>query len=230
MSGKGPEGKPWDTHALVASLGKMPEQEAGKIAEREGARHLLSDLIAAAREGATRAAARYKIVDGATFADFAKCHVRGGCYDFLRHEARQRAYKRAAEMAAHLGYAQVTPSRDDHVDARRDDEPACRQKLSGYVNAKLSAITVAFWMEVERSAPDAQAAAEMRPFMDSIREDFAAFRQTDQVLMRAIYAGGTGIKEAAAAAGIAEPTAKVRHRKLLDRLREGFRRRGLGAL
>lgn len=217
-----------EKHALVASLGRLPVDLARSIAVREGAFHLLDDLVAAATAAGPRAAASYKPVEGVPFSEFAKHHIRGAVYDLLRHEGRQRTFRRAAEMAAHHAYVQVAPSREDAVNPRVDDEAACRRKLSGYASAKLSAITVALWLEAEKTEPDPEAAAALRPFVDAMRAEVALFRPSDQVLLRCVYEAGMTLEEAAREAGIAHPTAKVRHRKLLARLRESFEARGLG--
>lgn len=216
-----------ERQALVDSLGRFPDQEATNIAESKGARYLLTELKAAARLGAARAAATYEPVDGATFLDLAKCHVRGAIFDYLRHEGRQQTFRRAAEMAAHHACVQVTPTQQDAIDPRRDDEAAARQKLTAYANAKLSAITLAFWLESEQTAPDPETAAMLRPFFAAMREDVAALRASDQELLRLVYAEGKDLRDAAAGVSLAYPTAKARHRKLLQRLRESFERRGL---
>lgn len=228
MSEKPPPDRTAEKHTLVASLGRLPEDLARSIAVREGAFHLIDDLVAAAAAAGPRAAASYKPVDGVAFSEFAKHHIRGAVYDLLRHEGRQQTFRRAAEMAAHYAYAQVGPSRDEAVNARQDDEAVCRRKLTAYASAKLSAITVALWLEAERTEPDPEEAAALRPFIDAMRAEVARFRPSDQVLLRCVYEIGMTLEEAAREAGIAHPTAKVRHRKLLAQLRESFEARGLG--
>ncbi|MFO0589131.1 MAG: hypothetical protein U0441_16385 [Polyangiaceae bacterium] len=218
-----------ERRALVESLGRFPETEAASIADAKGARYLLSDLTGAAKLAATRAAATYQPVEGASFFDLAKCHVRGAVFDCLRHEGRQQTYRRAAAMASHHAYNQVTPSQEDAMDPRRDDEVVCRDKLRAYASAKLAAITLAFWLESEKTEPDPETAASLKPFFAAMREEVAALRPSDQELLRLVYAEGSDLREAAARIGLAYPTAKVRHRKLLQRLRESFQRRGLSA-
>lgn len=218
-----------ERQALVDELGRMPRKQAEGIARTEGAWHLLEDLVACAMAGATQAAATYERMEGVAFSDFAKHRVRGAVYDFLRHEARQRTFRRAGELAAHQAYAQMTPSADDSVDSTQDDEIACRQKLEGYVGAKLSAIAVALALEAERTEPDAEAATAMGPFSEGMRACLSACRSSDQELLRCVYAAGMDLRSAAAEVNLAYPTAKVRHRKLLVRLRECFQKRGLEA-
>jgi len=216
-----------ERQGYVLRLGRLPEEEARKIARQRGATHVLDDLESAAKMAATRAAATYTAVEGATFADLAKHHIRGAVYDYLRHEGRQRTYRRAAEMAARHGYSQMPPSPEDAVDSRHDDDDVCREKLNGYASAKLGAITVAFWLETERSELDPETAAAMRPFIDAMRATIASFRPSDQRLLRCVYEAGMSLRDAAADVEIAYPTAKVRHRKLLDRLRESFKQSGV---
>lgn len=216
-----------ERQALVDSLGRFPEEEAARIAAARSAGYLLDELQAAARLGAARAAATYAPVDGATFADLAKCHIRGACHDFLRHEVRQQTYHRAAEMASHHAVAQVTPQGEDAMDPRRDAEATCKQKLTSYANAKLAAITLAFWLESEKTSPDPETAAVMRPFFATMRAGFDELRPSDQELLRCVYAEGMDLREAAAQVKLAYNTAKVRHRKLLQRLRESFEKRGM---
>lgn len=216
-----------DRQALVDSLGRFPEDEAASIAASKGVGYLVGELKAVAKLGAARAAATYTPVDGATFIDLAKYHVRGAVYDYLRHEGRQQSFHRAGQMAAHHAFVHVAPSREETIDPRRDDEGACRQKLSAYASAKLAAITLAFWMEAEMTQPDPESAAMLRPFFSAMREDVAALRTTDQEFLRLVYAEGMDLRDAAERVGIAYPTAKVRHRKILHRLRECIERRGL---
>jgi DNA-directed RNA polymerase specialized sigma subunit len=216
-----------ERQALVDSLGRLPEEEAARVASARRAGYLLDELEAAARLGAARAAATYTAVDGATFADLAKCHIRGACHDLLRHEVRQQNYHRAAEMASHHACSQVTPLPEDAVDPRKDDDACSRQKLGSYVKAKLSAITLAFWLESEKTEPDPESAALLKPFFAAMRADVGELRASDQELLRCVYAEGMDLRDAAAQVNLAYPTAKVRHRKLLLRLRESFEKRGL---
>ncbi len=228
MSDKPPQpDRTAEKHALVASLGRMPEALARSIAMRAGALHLLEDLVAAATAAGPRAAASYTPVEGVPFSEFAKHHIRGAVYDLLRHEGRQQTFRRAAEMAAHHACVQVAPSREEAVNPRQDDDVTCRRKLTAYASAKLSAITVALWLEAERTEPDPEEAAALRSFIDVMRAEVALLRPSDQTLLRCLYEAGMTLEEAAREAGIAHPTAKVRHRKLLARLRESFAVRGL---
>ncbi len=216
-----------ERQGYVASLGRFPEEEAKKIARRRGASHLREELVAAGRLGAVRAAASYTVMEGATFRDYAKYFIRGAVYDVLRQEARQRDVRIAGEMASALGYWQVLPSREDRVDPMHDDEHACRAKLSSSTKVKVSAMTVAFWLETERADIGPDMIAAMRPFMDVMRTAFAALRASDQTLLQCVHFQGMTLYDAAKQAGIAPSTAKVRHKRLLLELRSAFKKRGL---
>lgn len=221
-----------EQQSLIRSAeGLVKERVAWHVA-RTGFAWLAGDMTGAANEAVNRCARRFSAKWQTLFTTYARHRIDGAILDLLVAEARQHGYRRAAQAAVRWGVALAEVSGDEGLDARRDDEAAADAKLRAALKKKGVSAMLALAHEVEELSArqiDPERAAAMRPAAEAVRRHRESLPPRDQRLLACVYEQGLTLDEAAAELGLAYPTTKVLHAKLLRRLREAMAERGVAS-
>lgn len=216
-----------EQQVLASSMAHLPPVRADVLSRRFGVRHLQDDMESAGNEGLTRGAQKFSPVDGISFPPYAAVCVEHAILGFVRREARAMRLQASASLAAAWGGGLVVPRSADEMDPAEDDDRGAAGKLAAYVDAKAMSAALTLSVEREENADKSlERSLLMTLLTAAMRDELEACGERDRQLFTAIYGKGRTVEEAAGDAGMAYPTAKARHRKLLSRLREALEKRG----
>lgn len=236
-------GKPADAEltreqqALVASVTGLVEARVAwhlaRTRHRRKSSDFGSELIAAGHAAVTECGRRYDVKHGASFATFARYRLDGAILEALRKEARHFGLRLAANEAARWGaHAHELPA-DGTLRADADDEVSADQKFRVAMRAKTMAAVMALAAEVEHQElvqPDPEAAATLRPMTDALRAERGKLAERQQQIVECVYERGMDLRDVADSIGLAYPTVKVLHAKIMQTLRAGLEARGFSSM
>lgn len=215
-----------EQRALVQTAEGLAESRvAYHVARAPKAVHLSDDLVSAAKRRLTEAARRYSPKFGATFRTYARYSIDGAILDEIAREARQADLRIAGAMCLRLGALSHPSAREDTLDAMVDDETAADTKLRRSLRARAVGAALAFAMQLEELVDDQvdpEHAAAVRKLGDALKTVLRTLPPRDQEMLRCLYAGGMDLGAVAERFGLAYPTVKTRHAKILGQLREAL--------
>jgi RNA polymerase sigma factor (sigma-70 family) len=215
-----------DQQALAASAAHLPPARADVLSRRFRTDHLRDDMEGAGGEGLIRGAQKFSPVEGISFPPYAAACIDHAIFRFLRKEGREWKLRASASFVAAWGGGLVVARSSDEMDPAEDDDRIAAEKLAAYVDTKALSAALSLLVERENAEGDTERSILMRELSAALREELAACPARDQRFFVAVYGKGHTVEEAAREVGIAYPTAKARHRKLLAALRGALERRG----
>ncbi len=181
-----------------------------------------TDFLSAGNEALAKAALSFSPKFGTSFSTWARSHVDWAILTTLRREARHEGLREAGAVALRMGVLTGPPTADDKLDPSTDDEVAAKTKLQGSLRTRSTAAILALSAEVcrlEQAEVDPADVAALRPLVAATRTLRAELPPREQEILRLVYDCDLLLSEVAAALGLAYPTVKVLHAKLLKKLR-----------
>jgi RNA polymerase sigma factor (sigma-70 family) len=215
-----------EQQALAASAAHLPPARADALSRRFRADHLRDDMEGAGGEGLTRGAQKFSPTEGISFPAYAAACIDHAIFRFLRKEGRALKLRASVSVVAAWGGGLVVPRSSDEMDAGEDDDRIAAEKLAAYVDDKALSAALSLTVERESAESSAERSLLMQELSAAMHNQLRAWPERDQRLFVAIYSKGLTVEDAAKEVGIAYPTAKGRHRRLLARLRQALERRG----
>jgi RNA polymerase sigma factor (sigma-70 family) len=213
-----------EQQALVRSVdGLVESRVAWHVARWPAAVHLADDLVSAGKREVTETSRRYSAKFGTTFKTYVRYAVDGAIVDAIAQEARQQKIRIAGEACLRVGAFTHPPADEDTLDPLVDDDVAADVKLRRAMGDKMMGAVLAFALHVEELVDrqmDPERTAALRGLVAALRGVLSHFSARDQEMLRCLYALGMDLGEVAERFGLAYPTVKVRHAKILGRLRE----------
>lgn len=226
-----------DQQGLVASVKGLVEARVAWHLARTRHRRRASDfgkeLIAEGHAAVTECGRRYDAKHGASFATFARHRVDGAILDAMRKESRHLGLRFAADVAVRWGAHVHELPADGTLRPDEDDEVVADQKFRTAMRAKMMAAVLALAAEVdnlEREQADPEAAAALRPMREALRAERGGLAERQQQIVDCVYERGMDLRDAAETVGLAYPTVKVLHAKIMQSLRAGLEARGFSSI
>lgn len=218
---------------LVRSVdGLVESRVAWHLSRMPAALHMADDLVSVGKREVTETSRRYSAKFGTTFKTYVRYSVDGAILDAIAHETRQQSFRTAAEASIRFGAFAQPPAEEDALEVMEDDEVRADHKLRRALGAKAMGAALAFALQLEDlldEQMDPERTAALRRLRDALRDALAAFPPRDQEMLKCLYADGLDLGEVAERLGLAYPTVKVRHAKLLGKLRETLASRGFSS-
>ncbi len=212
--------------------GLVESRVAWHLSKIPAALHLADDLLGVGRRALTEASRRYSARFGTTFKTFARYPVDGAILDAIAHEAREHDFKSASEACLRAGaLAQPNPS-EDTLDPMVDDEISADRKLRHAMGHKAMGAALAFVLQLEERLDqelDPERRAALQRLAGALRASFGRLPERDQEMLRCLYARGMDLGEVAEQLGLAYPTVKVRHARVLGMLRDDLTTQGFSS-
>ncbi len=222
-----------EQQALVRSVeGLVEKRVAWHLASWPSAIHLADDLVSAGKREVAETSRRYSPKFGTTFKTYVRYAVDGAIVDAIAQEAKQQKLRIAGEACLRVGAFSQPLAGEDTLDPMVDDERAADRKLRHAMGDKMMGAVLAFALQVEElldQQRDPERAAALRRLVTALRDVLSRFPPRDQEMLRCLYALGMDLGEVAERFGLAYPTVKVRHTKLLGRLREDLAELGFSS-
>ena len=219
--------------ALVHSVGGLVESRvAWHLSRTPTAVHLADDLVSIGKREVIETSRRYSPKFGATFKTYVRYALDGAIVDAITRESRQQSFKVAAEASIRYGVLSQPSPDEDALDALEDDEIQANRKLRRALGARAMGAALAFALQLEdllERQADPERVAALRRLREALKEALFAFPERDREMLRCLYAEGMDLGEVAAKLGLAYVTVKVRHARLLGKLREALTSRGFGS-
>lgn len=213
-----------DQQALVESVdGLVESRVAWHLARWPSAVHIADDLVSAGKREVTETSRRYSPKFGATFKTYVRYAVDGAITDTIAQEARQQKIRVAGEACLRVGAFAHPLAEEDSIDPLVDDEVSADLKFRHAMGDKMMGAVLAFALQLDELLDrqmDPERVAALRRLVSALREALSHFSPRDQEMLRCLYALGMDLGEVAERFGLAYPTVKVRHAKLLGKLRE----------
>lgn len=212
-----------EQRALAAEVGDLVEERVAWHVRHSGATWLAAEMRSVGEQAVVESARRFSGELRASFRTFATYRVNGAILDLLRAEARQRGLYAAASAAARWGVHVCETDREDILDPLRDDETIAGAKLRRALDGKLLSAVLALAAEVQDRASaqlDPEQVAAFRPATEALRRVREELTEREQTILACVYDRGLDLHDAANEVGLAYPTVKVLHAKLIHRLRE----------
>jgi RNA polymerase sigma factor (sigma-70 family) len=219
-----------EQRARVGEAKGLVDERVGWHVRRTGFTWLAAEMKSAGEQAVVESARRYSPKWRTTFRTFATYRVNGAILDFLRAEARQRGLRAAAGAAARWGVHVPETTGDDALDPMSDDEAAAGVKLRRALEGRMLSAAMALAAEVQARAaaqPDPEQIAECRPATEALRRVRGALTEREQTILSCVYDRGLDLHDTAVEVGLAYPTVKVLHAKLLHRMRDVMTSRGV---
>ncbi len=222
-----------EQQALVRKAdGLVESRVAWHLSRVPAAMHIADDLVGAAKRALTEASRRYSARFGATFTSFARYAIDGAILDEIAREARQHTLQSASTACLRFGALAHPVSKDEELDPMADDEVSAAVKLRRALRAKALGAALALALQMEElwaDQVDPEGAAAFRRLAEALQGVLARLSARDQEMLRCLYAGGMDLGAVAEKLGLAYPTVKVRHAKLLAKLREDLEAAGFSS-
>lgn len=208
--------------ALVASERTLPGIRARSIAARAHTPDLRDDMEGAGREGLCWAAHGFSAAAGIPFRPYAQTIVDRAIFRFLRKELRHRKLAVAGYVIAAGAFSELSARSIDLPDAMNDDEQSCIEKLHRYIDPKVMAGALSLALQGTRDGEDPADRAFSAQALAVVRAELSECDEADRTLFSAIYGEGKSTEEVATELGMAAPTVRSRHFRLLRALRRAI--------
>lgn len=196
------------------------------------AMHIAEDLVATGKREVTEASRRYKARYKTAFSTYVRYALDGAILDAMGREARQQKLRFAGEACLRMGALAHPLADEDTLDPMVDDEIGAERKLCHALGGKALGAALAFAFQLDEMLEqqvDPERVAALRRLGGALREALSRLPARDQQMLRCLYAGGMDLGEVAELLGLAYPTIKVRHSKVLGMLRDDLTTQGFSS-
>lgn len=217
---------------LVARNVGLVDKVVRLLARRYGGLLGNDEMVAAGREGLTRAAAGYDASLGVGFAQFATYRVQGAILDAARKAMGAR--RETTVLAAHSALCDYLGVQRDTADVMTDTEDAQRARLHAMAAGAAASLFAGFVGAASRaqmrSDEDAVAARDARAKAFALlQRALAELNERDRRIVELHYVEGRELREVATVIGVSYATVRRYHSAALDRLAARLRGGGLQA-
>jgi RNA polymerase sigma factor (sigma-70 family) len=212
--------------------GLVESRVAWHLSKTPAALHLADDLLGVGRRALTEASRRFSTSFLTAFKTYARYPVDGAILDAIAREAREHDFKSASAACLRAGALAHPTSPEDTVDPMADDEVSADRKLRRALGQKAVAAALAFVLQLEERLEqelDPERRAALRRLGGALGAAFGRLPERDQEMLRCLYALGMDLGEVASLLGLAYPTVKVRHAKVLGLLRDDLTTQGFSS-
>ena len=209
--------------ALAGSVpGLVKDRVAWHVRRRPWAHHYARDLGSVGLLAVEEAARTYSAKHGTAFSSWARSIVDFAILEAIRRESRHQDLRDATALAAQWGTLSCAPPDDEKLCADQDDEVVAEGKLRTVLKAKFISAAVALSVEREEAAQklDPESLAARRPVARAVRVLRDKLPPRQQQLLACVYDRRMRLPEAAVELGLAYPTVKAMHGKVLRGLYE----------
>jgi DNA-directed RNA polymerase specialized sigma subunit len=206
---------------------------AWHLSRTPAARHIADELTAAAQLAALEAARSYSAKHGTSRATWTRTNVDWAIRELIRVEARHRGLQESLTAALSWGAEVYEPSDEEKLQSLHDAETEADAKLRSVLRARAASAAVAIAVEVEEIAQshlNPEEVAALRPLAVEMRRAREELAPRHKQLLSCVYDRRMSLHETAVELGLAYPTVKVLHGKILRGLYAALVARGFADL
>lgn len=233
-SGGSREGpSPVQEHPAKSGEDLVRARVAWHLSRTPAARHIADELTAAARLAVEEAARSYSAKHGTSRATWARTNVDWAIREAIRVEARHHGLQESLAAALSWGAEVVEPSDEERLSSLHDAETEADAKLRSVLRARAASAAVAIAVEVEEIAQshlNPEEVAALRPLAAAMRRARDDLAPRHKQLLSCVYDRRMSLHQTAVELGLAYPTVKALHGKILRGLLATLAARGFTEL